>query len=244
VSEDESAGASRDAYHPPWERRGVDLNRVLSLSDGIFGFAMTLLVLSIVLPVVNSPSDCTTLQCQLTTRQFQSALAAFAFVFVVLASYWRSHNLMFTFLRGWDQLVIQLNFLFLALIVLQPFLVHVLTAYDYRQPPVQLYSLICGATGLTLAAIWLHAMRDRTLLHPGMTTQEALWMRNTLLLTPAIFLAAYLVAFWRADVATLVWLSVIVVQAIRSRKAQVLSRSGGSAYGAAPADGAATSTHP
>ncbi len=220
MSEDEKGSAS---YHPPWERRGTDLSRILSLSDGIFGFAMTLLVLSIALPVIytvpgDPGADHPTLFAVLS--QLQGALAAYVLVFVVLASYWRSHNLLFTYLRGWDQAVIQLNMLFLALVVLQPFLVHVITTYPGNFEAVVVYSAISGLTGLALCALWSHATSHRRLLHRRIDDEGIRWLRTALYLSPAVFGAAIAIAFVNPSLAEFAWLGVFVIQIAHVHRAR------------------------
>ncbi len=55
LEEDERVGPSREKLSPPWVAQGRDLSRLLALSDGIFAFAMTLLVLGLALPVGLDP---------------------------------------------------------------------------------------------------------------------------------------------------------------------------------------------
>lgn len=217
--EDEVAPPSVDSHHPPWERRGTDVARVLSLSDGIFAFAMTLLSLSIALPfVVNPKTESPDLWYQL--QGLAPSFQAYVLVFVILASYWRGHNLLFTYLRGWDQPVIQLNMLFLALIVLQPFLVNVIGVYGAYFQAVVLYAGISGLTGLALLGIWVHASRDRRLMHPGMSQEEIDWLWWSFVLTPAIFGASMVIALVSPLAAEVSWLAVFIVQAYRTHGAR------------------------
>lgn len=98
-----SAQSDREAAElaPPWEFRGNDLARILALSDGVFGFALTLLVLTVSLPSLASSAPRPPLSTELTS--LEPALLTFALGVLIIAGYWRTHVLLFTYFTRWDR---------------------------------------------------------------------------------------------------------------------------------------------
>jgi uncharacterized membrane protein len=65
-------------------------DRLLSFSDGVFGVAITLLVIDLHLPAIPDTGDWALLQA---LREMGPKLLVFAFTFVVLGMSWLGHGL-------------------------------------------------------------------------------------------------------------------------------------------------------
>ena len=88
------------------ERPAVDnhdqvygLDRLLALSDGVFAFAMTLLVVQLAVPQL-APGEVG----QLGSRLLEEGLSYVSYLisFVVISLYWYSHHRLFRYIRRWD----------------------------------------------------------------------------------------------------------------------------------------------
>ena len=91
---------------------GLGMNRLEALSDGVFGVAITLLVLAIVLPQLSA--------IELHAGGLFPALFAlwpkvlvYAASFFVIGIYWMGHNIMFSYIERSDRVLIILNILLL-----------------------------------------------------------------------------------------------------------------------------------
>ena len=87
-----------------------DSARISGLSDSVFAFAMTLMVLQF-----DTPSPETVAAGRLARdviRQWQSLLA-YVITFLVVASFWVAHHRTFRYIRSSDAAVVWLNILFL-----------------------------------------------------------------------------------------------------------------------------------
>ncbi len=94
-------------------------NRMENLSDGVFGFAMTLLVLDIAIPNIKSISNDTQLWQALVSQQ--RAFISFIVAFFILASMWSLHVRQFEYLEKVDRRFIFINNIRLLLAILIAF---------------------------------------------------------------------------------------------------------------------------
>ncbi len=86
-----------------------DVTRVEAFSDGVFAFAITLLVITIRIPRLDDPDASAGLQ-QLVTQQWPSYVA-FAITFAVVGIIWANHRVMFSHIARTDRILVSLNLL-------------------------------------------------------------------------------------------------------------------------------------
>ncbi|HYA57713.1 MAG TPA: TMEM175 family protein [Thermoplasmata archaeon] len=150
---------------------GVDMARIISLSDGIFAFSLTFLVVTLVLPTAFGSGHLPGLWAYL--RSLEPALIAYGLAFFIIASWWTVHHRLFSPIVRYDQLLVRLNNVFLLEMSVTPFLVGILFEYGpsaafgpqtpENQAAVMLYSGTQVLAGLTLLAIWRHSTRGHRL---------------------------------------------------------------------------------
>jgi uncharacterized membrane protein len=196
---------------------GSDLSRLLSLSDGVFAFALTFLAVTILLPQVTSGGAMPSLVTYL--QKLEPAFVGYLLSFFVVGSWWSSHQRLFSALVRYDTTVVRLNTFFLLVISITPFLVFLLFAYSpngfgmgsvSNRLAVALYGAIQGAGGLTLLGIWRHAVHDRRLLRRSLPDEWIRTMETTRRFSVAVFAASVAVAFVSPLTAELVWIVVIL----------------------------------
>lgn len=140
-----------------------ETGRVEAFSDGVFGIAMTLLVLEIRVP----PPD--TLSGHLLDallRQWPSYVA-YVISFVVIAIMWINHHNIFKFIKRTDNLFLLLNALLLMVICLVDFSTALLADYLQR-PEQQTAAAVYAGVGFIIAilynAVWRYAAWKNRLL--------------------------------------------------------------------------------
>ncbi len=114
-------------------------NRMESLTDGIFATVMTILILSLVVPVITG-SDIS----QILTSVIFSLLPniiIYVFSFTVLLVMWIGHNNIYRYVHTINPRMMWLNGLFLLLIGLVPFSTAFLGRYPLKQPTILLYGI-------------------------------------------------------------------------------------------------------
>jgi uncharacterized membrane protein len=189
--------------------------RLIMLSDGVFAIAITLLVLDIRLPALES---------NVPTEVFNAALndlghRFFSFVlsFVVIGLYWHGHHRLFRSLRHADTRLATLNFVMLFFIALMPFPTALISVYAPSQPgAVVVYALNIAATGIALAMLWVYAARGGLLLE----SVSARGVRKRVVLSlvePVVFLVSIGITFIDPNLAMLFWLSALAARVALSR---------------------------
>ena len=106
---------------------GSDMSRIISLSDGVFSFAMTLLIINLALPAVSQASSSPTIGTYLS--QLEPRMLDYGLAFVVVASWWGEHHRIFSAIRRYDSRLMVLNLYFLLLISVTPFILALVFAF-------------------------------------------------------------------------------------------------------------------
>src|SRR5260370_38420709 len=86
-------------------------NRIEALADGVFAVAMTLLVLDIKVPELQSPLA--TAELPLKLLALWPKFLSYLISFVILGVYWMGHNMQLSLIRQPDRPLIWINVLFL-----------------------------------------------------------------------------------------------------------------------------------
>lgn len=145
----------------------MEKSRLEALSDGIFAFAMTLLVISLTVPVIPK-EEAPGLLPPLIMKIFPE-FVIFSIAFFILAGYWLSHHRILRSIRYVDNWLIWINILLLFFVVLIPFSTSISGDYDNVLMAVLLFhiNLLCASTLLTI--LWFYTREHRDTLNPGET---------------------------------------------------------------------------
>ncbi len=200
---------------PGRQSPGEDMGRILSLTDGVFAFSLTLLVLSLVVPVFPvSGKSVEEISGRLgfLLSQHLGAFLGYVFVFVMIAIWWTAHHRVFRWIVRYDDILVWLNLAVLLEIAVMPFVLNVYINYSDTRVAVILFALIECATGLTLALLWFYASWHHRLIRRSVPVSEVRWMQGRLFLTPLVFAISIGVAFVSLTGAEVVWIGVLVVQ--------------------------------
>ncbi|MHB8604303.1 MAG: TMEM175 family protein [Thermoplasmatota archaeon] len=133
-------------------------DRLRSLGDNVFGFAMTLLVLGVSFPVLTSAE----LHARLGTELLALAPRAgvFAVGFIILTNWWRTHDKTIEALRSHDiePTLVTLHMLFFMGIAFVPFTTATLGDY-----PTEVFAFVFALTNNALLALLLLVLWKRGL---------------------------------------------------------------------------------
>lgn len=171
-------------------------SRIEALSDGIFAIVMTLLVLDLKVPALESME---LLSHSDLLWQHLSALwpkfIAFIMSFIVIAIYWSSHHIQFTKITTSDINHMWLNTVFLLFVSLIPFSSALLGEYPFQQAAQSIYGLNLILCGTMMFASWAYAVREERLVESGSVSAELrLNARNKILLPPTLYLIGILLS--------------------------------------------------
>ena len=173
-------------------------DRLLSLSDGVFGFALTLMAITIDVP--DSGSVPASEMPRIVWEQL-SQFISYVITFFVVASYWAAHHRIFRFIRGEDAGLVWLNMVFLFSVAFLPYPTDLAGEYPGSRFAAVFYAGSMIVTSLLLTSLWVYAVRDPRLVHPHISPQRVHYLILRGLAVPAVFLVSIVVALIDANAA-------------------------------------------
>jgi uncharacterized membrane protein len=187
-------------------------NRIEALTDGIFAFAMTLLVLNLAIPdeVQVTDADLLTILFSQAHRFFNYALA-----FVLLGNLWVVHHQQFHIIQKVDSRLIWINIFILMFIALMPFSTDLIGDYSGTKVAEIFFCLNLFIIGSLYFCNWMYAAKNHKLIAPDLdvgTIQRGI-RRN--LVTPVISLLAILVTLLLPSWSLLTYVLVPVIMATK-----------------------------
>ena len=189
-------------------------DRLLALSDGVFGFALTLMAITIDVP------DSTRVPASEMPRMVWEQLSQFVsyvITFFVVGSYWAAHHRIFRFIRGQDTGLVWLNMAFLFCVAFLPYPTDLAGEYPGSRFAAVFYAASMIVASLVLTLLWWYASRDPRLVHPHISPQRVHYLILRGLAVPAVFLVSIVVAFVDANAAKYCWLVTFAAQALLGR---------------------------
>lgn len=133
--------------------------RFEAFSDGVFGFAVTLLVLGFVLPVFAHPPSEAALSSALL--RLWPNLIAYCLSFAVIGVMWQNHHALFRLVTRIDRKTIFFNLVLLAVTAFIPFATSVLGSYPTRHAATFLYGLALTAASTAYNLMLNHLVGSR-----------------------------------------------------------------------------------
>ena len=101
---------------------GLDISRSKSIADGVFAFALTLLVLGLSVPVVTGITGEVQLWLQLVS--IGPSLLVYFMSFITLGNFWTGHAVQYTYINKSDRNLTWISLFFLMFVSLVPFSVY------------------------------------------------------------------------------------------------------------------------
>ena len=194
----------------------IKLEHVISFSDAIFAFAITLMALSVDIP--DLPTNLT--QSELLDKlyellpQFESYVISFA----IISIFWVSYHQVFNHIKGSHITMVYLNLLFLLLITLLSLSTSLVINYGTYQIPYVIYCSNVILTSLLLALIWWYATKNKSLVDKNLHPFFIKGVLVNLISIPIVFMLSIIISFVNLDIAQYFWLAIAPLNiAIRRR---------------------------
>jgi uncharacterized membrane protein len=181
------------------------VERINTLSDGVFAIVITLLVLELRVPEI--PSQFVKELLPIALRETLPKVASHIVSFVVLGIYWVGHHNMFMHIKRHDRVLLWLNILFLMCVASMPFPTGLIVQYGQSEWPVIIYAATLVATGLSLDLIWWYATSNRRLVSQDMSDDLVTFVHRRVLTAPVIYLIALLISLVNINLAKLLFLA-------------------------------------
>ena len=185
----------------------IRVEHVISFSDAVFAFAITLMALSIDIP--DLPLNLS--QSQLLDRLYglYPQVEDYIISFAVIAMFWISYHRVFNHIEGSHISMVYLNLLFLLLMTLLSLTTSIVVNYGSYQIPYIIYCVVVIMASILLVLIWWYATKDHRLVDKNMHPLFIKGIFFVLLSIPIIFSISIVMSFFDLDVAQYFWLGII-----------------------------------
>ena len=171
-----------------------DTESVHDLSGAVFAFALTLLILDLVVPEIPRGSSETALVSALVN--LWPHILTYVISFGLIGSYWVVHRRIFTFIKRADRTFLWMNLLFLMCIAFMPFATKLMGAYPRYHVALLTYAGTAMATLLVHYAEWGYATGRGRLVDPDLNPQLILHIAGRLRLGIFVCLLCIGVSFF------------------------------------------------
>lgn len=185
----------------------IKVEHVISFSDAVFAFAITLMALSIDIP--DLPLNLSQSELLQRLDDFYPQFEDYIISFAVIGIFWISYHQVFNHIKGSHISMVYLNLLFLLFITLLSLTTTFVINYASYQIPYIIYCIVVIMTSSLLVLIWWYATKDYRLVDKGM---HPLFIKGTffaLLVIPIIFSISIVISFIDLDIAQYFWLGII-----------------------------------
>src|SRR5918995_1131193 len=193
----------------------IKVEHVISFSDAVFAFAITLMALTIdipELPLNLSQSELHKLDD--IYPQFEDYIISFA----VIAMFWVSYHQVFNHIKGSHISMVYLNLLFLLLITLLSLSTSLVINYGAYHIPYIIYCSNVIMTSLLLGLIWWYATKNKSLVDKNLHPFFIKGVLVNLISIPIVFMLSIIISFVNLDIAQYFWLAIAPLNiAIRRR---------------------------
>jgi uncharacterized membrane protein len=191
-------------------------SRLESLSDGIFAFAMTLMVIGLNLPdkstIVQSTEFSAHYLLSLYPDFFHYVLA-----FLILGAFWLSHHIEVHPLRGLDRPYVWLNLGTLMFVALLPFSTSFSGDFYGVSLGAIVFELNLFAIGMGMYFQWIYATGNNRLVEPGMEPRFVRHIATRTLVVPSISLLGIAIALAGSLYSSMVYLLIPLVEYLITR---------------------------
>lgn len=187
----------------------IKLEHVISFSDAVIAFAITLMAISIEIP--DLPLDLTQDQLLERLNDMYPQLEDYIISFAVIAMFWISYHQVFNHITGLPMSMVYLNLLFLLLISLLSLTTSFVINYASYQIPYIIYCAVVIMISSLLVAIWGYVTKGHKLVNKDMHRSFIKGSLFSLLSIPVIFGISIIISFIDLSIAQYIWLGVIPV---------------------------------
>lgn len=165
----------------------MNKNRLENFSDGVFAFAVTLLILNVKIKdskTMNNPG----LDDMLI--KVIPHMATFAFSFLVIGVFWVAHHRIFSFVKILDNTLLWLNIIYLLFVAIIPIAAAVISEYPFLPTAILFYTITLLVIALMHFVLLEYMLRNKTLKHEALTKDIYRSAQRTAIVGPICYVIA------------------------------------------------------
>lgn len=198
------------------EDQQYGVSRLVAFSDGVFGFAITLLITSI--PVPELPRSASADQIVQQLLGLLPNFYSYVFSFYMVGIYWMAHHRTFRYIIKFDTRLLWMNLTLLLLIAFLPFPTSLLGRYGDTSIITAFYAATLSVVSLIYLLLWWYASSHHRLISPDLDQKKITQLRVRGLITLTIFIISIGLSFISPSLAKAAWIAIFFVRPIFLRK--------------------------
>ena len=167
--------------------------RLEALSDGIFAFAMTLLVIGLSVPD-KSTIELSNAYAFQTLLDLRYNFMHYALAFLILGAFWLSQHMQFHSVRTPDKIFTWINLLTLMFVALLPFSTQFSGTFTGVPLGAMTFELNLLLIGIGMSLQWWYATKDHRLIDPALKPKYIRKVRFRNLVVPAVSIVGIILA--------------------------------------------------
>jgi uncharacterized membrane protein len=194
-------------------------SRILTLSDGIFAFAMTILVTTIAVP--KSAAGISPASLDMMLVNVLPEVTHYFLSFILLAIFWWSQHERYHHIKYMDRILILLTICSLIFVALLPFSTDLIGNFPTYPHAAVIFELNLLLIGLLTYGMWIYTSNDQVL---GSTLSDELFIsshRNRVLIFPVLSSIAIILALFNYGYSQLVYLIIPIYFVIIEMKKKI-----------------------
>lgn len=196
------------------EEQQYGVSRLVSFSDGVFGFAATLLIATIPFSFPNLLSSASNEQIMPQLLSLVPNFFAYVLSFFMVGNYWVAHHRAFRHITKYDSALLWINLALLLFIAFLPLPTSLLARYGQNSIITALYAATLMLTSLISMIMSWYASSHHRLISPSLDqkTITDIYLRG--LIPFAMFALSIGIAFLSTRLAQLVWIAIFFIRPI------------------------------
>jgi uncharacterized membrane protein len=202
------------------EQQQYGISRILSFSDGVFGFAITLLIVNVIgaFPPSPLPQSPTNEQIWKALLGLWSSFFTYALSFYMVGIYWVVHHRMFRSIIKYNTTLLWLNLTMLLFVVLLPFSTALLDKYSHNSVIVAFYAATLAMISLCSMILWEYAAFHDRLLPPDLDQKTLTYFRARGVITLGLYIISIGFAFLNPSLAVAILVAIFFVRPLLLRQ--------------------------
>jgi uncharacterized membrane protein len=198
------------------EQQQYGISRLLAFSDGVFGFAITLLIINVISAFPSLPSSASDEQLVGALLGLGSSFLSYVLSFYVVGAYWLAHHRMFSSIIRYTSTLLWLNLTLLLFVVFLPFPTYLLDTYYNSHAIAAFYAATLSVISLCSVLLWEYATFRHRLIPPDLDERTILSIRGRGWITLALFVLSIGLAFLSPALAEISWFAIFLLRFLLS----------------------------
>jgi len=200
--------------HKTEEQQHYGISRLLAFSDGVFGFAITLLIVNVIAAFPPLPSSTPDDQLVGALLNLGSSFFSYALSFSVVGVYWVAHHSMFSSIIRSNSTLLWLNLTLLLFVVFLPFPTYLLDKYNNSVAIAAFYAASLSVISLCSTLVWEYAAFRHRLIPSDLDEKTILSVRGRGWITLALFVLSIGLAFLSPLLVRISWFAIFLIRSL------------------------------